>query len=499
MPHTPSRHASDYLRVLYRRRWTVGLTLLIVISYGSAASVRKTPVYEASLRLLVDRAEVEPPGPAGAPRADPTFFETQAGLLQSRTLAWTALGTLGMAEAPAEADPQPAAPSHAAAGFVETVAVLLGAPRTPPLTDERARRSVATERFLDGVRILPVASSHLIDVRYRSTDADFAARAANAIGDAFVAQRTAAGAGPIQIVDRADVPLVPVLPNHARDFLLAVLVACGLALGLAFGLEFLDSRLKVPDDIKAHLGIPFLGLVPSVKPKHHTGVSPVLTNEVPAGFAEALRSLRTAVVFSPAADRGRTVLVTSTAPEEGKTLVSTNLACALAQAEQRTLVIDGDMRRARVHEVFGLAQEPGLSDVVSGSAHVQTAIRKTDNAYLSVLPAGVLPPNPSELLSSPKYRTLLEYLSQEFDWIVIDAPPVMAVTDAAVMSHDVGGVVFVVGAEMTPRRNAQTALEQLTLARAHVIGAVLNRVKLDRHAYYYAPYHRKDYTRAYVR
>jgi capsular exopolysaccharide synthesis family protein len=193
------------------------------------------------------------------------------------------------------------------------------------------------------------------------------------------------------------------------------------------------------------------------------------------------------------------VLVTSTAPEEGKTLVSTNLACALAQAEQRTLVIDGDMRRARVHEVFGLAQEPGLSDVVSGSAHVQTAIRKTGHDYLSVLPAGALPANPSELLSSPKYRTLLEYLAQEFDWIVIDAPPVMAVTDAAVMSHDVAGVVFVVGAEMTPRRNAQIALEQLTLARAHVIGAVLNRVKLDRHGYYYAPYHRKDYTRAYVR
>ena len=498
MPNQPSRHPSDYLRVLYRRRWTIGLTLLMVISYGVSASVRQAPVYEAGVRLLVERADAGSSNATSAGTAGQTFFDTQAGLIQSRTLAWTTLSALGLAGMPPPAE-RPVAPAQASAGFVERVALFLGAPQPVQAGDERAWRSIATDRFLAGVRVLPVASSHLIDLRYRSTDAAFAARAANALGDTFVAERAAAGAGPIQIVDRAEVPLVPVLPNHTRDFVLTLLLAGVLAIGLAFGLEFLDSRLKVPDDIKTHLGIPFLGLVPSVKKRHHTGVSPVLMNEVPAGFAEALRTLRTAVVFSSAADRGRTVLVTSTAPEEGKTLVSTNLACALAQAGQRTLLIDGDMRRARVHEVFGFAQQPGLSDVVSGSSHVQTAIRKTDHESLAVLPAGVLPSNPAELLSSTKYKSVLEYLTQQFDWIIIDAPPVMAVTDAAIMSHDAGGVLFVVGAEMTPRRNAQTALEQLTLARAHVIGAVLNRVKLDRHGYYYAPYHRKDYTRAYVR
>jgi len=303
----------------------------------------------------------------------------------------------------------------------------------------------------------------------------------------------------VQIVDAAEVPRVPVLPNYRRDLLFALMAGLVLSVGLAFGLEYLDSRIKTPDDIKAHLAIPFLGLVPTISAKHHDGVAPLLDKGVPPAFAEAMRAIRTSVIFSSAADSARSVMVTSTAPSEGKTLVSSNLADALAQAEQRTLLVDSDMRRPRIHEVFGFDQEPGLSNVLVGTVQLHSAIRKTNNPYLSVLPAGHLPPNPAELLGSPRCRRLLDQLGQEFDWIIMDAPPVMAVTDAAVIAHDVSGVVFVVGAEMTPRRNAQTALEQLTAARAKVIGAVLNRVNVERHSYYYAPYHRKDYTRAYVR
>jgi capsular exopolysaccharide synthesis family protein len=303
----------------------------------------------------------------------------------------------------------------------------------------------------------------------------------------------------VQVVDAAEVPRMPVLPNRSRDFTFALMTGLLLAFGLAFGLEYLDSRLKTPDDIKTHLNVPFLGLVPAISTKSGPNGAPLLDRGVPPGFTEAMRALRTSVIFSSAADGSRTVMVTSTAPSEGKTLISSNLAHALAQAEQRTLIVDGDMRRPRVHEVFGYDQEPGLSNVLVGTTQLQSAIRRTDQAFLSVLPAGHLPPNPAELLGSPKYRRLLEQLGRDFDWIIVDAPPVMAVTDAAIISHDVGGVIFVVGAEMTPRRNAQMAIEQLTSARARIIGAVLNRVQLERHSYYYAPYHRKDYSRAYVR
>jgi capsular exopolysaccharide synthesis family protein len=303
----------------------------------------------------------------------------------------------------------------------------------------------------------------------------------------------------VQVVDVAEVPRFPVLPNTRRDVTFALMAGLVIAIGLVFGLEYLDNRIKTPDEIKQYLDLPFLGLVPVVPTKETAGQSPLLGNGAPPAFAEAMRAIRTAVVFSSAADGARTVVVTSTAPAEGKTLISSNLASALGQAEQRTLIIDGDMRRPRVHDVFGCAQEPGLSNVLVGTAALKTAIRETSNPHLHVLTAGHIPPNPAELLGSAKYRRLLDELGKDYDWIIIDAPPVMAVTDAAVVANGASGVVFVIGAEMTPRKTAATAVEQLTAARAKIIGAVLNRVNVQRHSYYYSPYHRKDYTQAYVR
>jgi capsular exopolysaccharide synthesis family protein len=150
-----------------------------------------------------------------------------------------------------------------------------------------------------------------------------------------------------------------------------------------------------------------------------------------------------------------------------------------------------------VHEVLGLAQEPGLSNVLVGTERLRSAIVPASIPGLHVLPAGHLPPNPAELLGSPRYLEVLDELGQTYPWIVIDAPPVLAVTDAAVAANRATGVLFVVGAEMTPYRNARLAVEQLHGARARFIGAVLNRVDLQRQAYYYAPYYRKDYARVY--
>jgi capsular exopolysaccharide synthesis family protein len=220
---------------------------------------------------------------------------------------------------------------------------------------------------------------------------------------------------------------------------------------------------------------------------------------VPPTFGEAIRSIRTAVVFSSADEGARSIVVTSTAPGEGKTLVSTNLAAALAQANQRTLLVDGDMRRPRVHEVFDHPQEPGLSNVLVGTADLHTALLKTEFPNLSVLSAGHIPPNPAELLGSAKYQEIMQDLRYQFDWIIIDAPPVMAVTDAVVVAGGATGVVFVIGAEMTSRRHAAFAIEQLTAVRAHFVGAVLNRADVQRHGYYYSTYYRKDYTQAYTR
>jgi capsular exopolysaccharide synthesis family protein len=304
----------------------------------------------------------------------------------------------------------------------------------------------------------------------------------------------------IQVVDRAEIPREPVLPRRSRDLFIAFLQGVVLALVLAFGFEYLDSRIKTPDELKTYLGLPFLGLVPSVAAKELQAETPLINNgDVPPSFSEAIRAIRTSVIFSSADEGARTVVITSTAPSEGKTLISSNLAVGLAQAGQRTLIIDGDMRRPRLHEVFGKQQEPGLSNVLVGTSPLHDALAMTSIPNLYVLPAGHLPPNPAELLGSTRYLELIEELRQVFDWILIDAPPVMAVTDAAIISHTATGVVFVVGAEMTSRRNAVAAVEQLQQARAKFIGAVLNRVNLERHSYYYSPYYRKDYSKVYER
>jgi polysaccharide biosynthesis transport protein len=304
----------------------------------------------------------------------------------------------------------------------------------------------------------------------------------------------------IQVIDRAEVPRAPILPQRRRDLMIGFAEGIILAFVLAFGFEYLDSRIKTPDELRAHLGLPFLGLVPSVSIKGHDGEAVLISSPtVPQNFSEAIRAVRTSVIFSSADEGARTVVITSTAPSEGKTMVSSNLAVGLAQAGQRTLIIDGDMRRPRLHKMFDRAQEPGLSNVLVGTTQLRDAIRTTTTPKLYVLAAGHLPPNPAELLGSTRYLELIEELKHQFDWILIDAPPVMAVTDAAIISNTATGVIFVVGAEMTSRRNALAAVEQLQQARAKFIGAVLNRVNLERHSYYYSPYYRKDYSRAYER
>jgi len=302
----------------------------------------------------------------------------------------------------------------------------------------------------------------------------------------------------VQVVDPAERPQRPVSPNVRRDLLMAALRGTVLALVLVFGLEYFDNRLRTPEELKTHLRMPFLGLIPMAG-KNSTGEAALLSADVPPAFSEAIRSMRTAVLFSSADEGARTLVVTSTGPGEGKTMVSSSLAIALAQAGQRTLIVDADMRRPRMHEALARAQEPGLSNVLVGETKLDEATRPTSVPNLQLLPAGQIPPNPSELIASKKFQHLHDEIRRRFDWIIIDAPPVMPVTDAAILGNVVGSVLFVVGSEMTARQAAMAAVEQLRAANVRFVGAVLNRVNVERHGYYYAPYYRKSYAKYYQR
>ena len=298
----------------------------------------------------------------------------------------------------------------------------------------------------------------------------------------------------IRIADAADIPRSPVWPQKRRNFLFAICAGALLAVVLAFFVEYMDNKIKTPDDIKWDLGVTCLGMVPKIDYKPANGGSPLLNNGVPPNFSEAFRSLRTNVLFSVNGGRINSLVVTSTAPGEGKTLIASNLAVGLALAGQRVLLMDADMRRPRAHSVFGLPQEPGLSDLmIDQTKKVADVVSRCSVPNLWVLPAGHLPPNPAELLSSKRFHKFLEKVQEQFDWVIIDSPPVMAVTDASILAYLASGVLFVTAADVTNRPAAVRAMEQLAAAKARLIGAVLNRADVDRNAYFYAPYYRSEY------
>jgi succinoglycan biosynthesis transport protein ExoP len=300
----------------------------------------------------------------------------------------------------------------------------------------------------------------------------------------------------IRIVDAAAVPTSPVSPRKLLNLVLAVFGGGIFAVGLAFFFEYLDNRVKSPEEIKHYLGLPFLGLVPVLEGKE-SAEDALLHSDVPAPFAEAFRGIRTNVLFSSAEEGGRSVVVTSTGPGEGKTLVATNLSVALAQAGQRVLLVDADMRKPRVHEVFHEPKEPGLSNVLVGNAKASETVRPGSVPNLWLLLSGVAPPNPAELLASRRFKEFLATLEEHFDWVIIDSPPVMAVTDAAVIAHVAQGVIFVVRCEHANKHAASTALEQLESAQAKFLGGVLNGVDVKRNSYYYSHYYRKAYSSYY--
>lgn len=304
------------------------------------------------------------------------------------------------------------------------------------------------------------------------------------------------GGNNVRLMDRAVVPGSPYTPDIRRNFMLGALAGVLLALGLVLAVDYLDDTVKTPEDITRRLKLPFLGLVPAVQGNHH----PLLSQEASHEFGEAFRALRTSLVFSSGAEGTRVIALTSAQPLEGKTTTACNMAIALAYGGSRVLLIDADMRRPSVSRTLGIENTTGLSHLLTGQATARDAIRRTDVQNLWVMTAGMTPPNPSELLAADRMKTLINNVqSGPFDWVLIDTPPVLAVTDAVIIAPWVSGVVFIIGSEMTQRRLAERAVETLLTSRPHVLGAVLNRVDIVRNKYYYSRYYGYKYKNYYVR
>jgi len=299
----------------------------------------------------------------------------------------------------------------------------------------------------------------------------------------------------VRLLDRAQVPGGPFSPDVQRAWMMALLFGLGLGAAAVFAIDYLDDTVKTPEDVTWRLKLAFLGLVPRVRGDRH----PLLSGPVPHDFGEAFRALRTALVMSNTTRGTRVIAITSTQPLEGKTTTAVNIALALAIGGSRVLLIDGDMRRPSLHKAMRIPNDKGLSHLLTGQAKMREVVHRSSDPNLLIITAGATPPNPSELLASDGMRTFIQQLSVgPFDWVIIDTPPVLAVTDAVILAPLVSGITFVIGSEMTRWRLAERALATLQGGNPKSINAVLNRVDFDRNRYYYSRYYGQHFQSYYA-
>ncbi len=295
----------------------------------------------------------------------------------------------------------------------------------------------------------------------------------------------------IRIVDPAEVPELPVRPNKKNDLIRAIFVSLILGFAAAFFVEYLDNTIKDPDDINLYIGLPFLGYVPCGKKEAKTEqeIDLIVHQKPRSTISEAYRSIRTSILFAFADKPAKTIMVTASNPKEGKTTTAINLGATMASTKEKVLVVDTDMRCSRLHKSFGLAKEGGLSEFLVNAIDMDTAIKSTNIENMSIVTAGSTPPNPAELLNSGKMKVFLEEAKKRFDRIIIDTPPIITVTDAAILSNIVDGTILVARCGKTPIEIILRAKQKLKEAKANILGVLLNNVDYGKESYYYYYYY----------
>jgi polysaccharide biosynthesis transport protein len=314
----------------------------------------------------------------------------------------------------------------------------------------------------------------------------------------------------VRVVDIAVQPKAPIRPRTIVNLGIGILAGLLLGVALGWGREQLDNSLKTPDDLEQRLGVTFLGLLPEMaedddrkgygrrrrRRQPPSLLSPeLIVHEHPlSGIAEAARSIRTNLLFMNPDRPYRKLLVSSAAPTEGKTTVACCIAIALAQGGQRVCIVDCDLRRPRIHRIFDRHGDAGVTNVIVGNATVDEVVKPTRVDNLWSVPAGPTPPNPADMLHSERFKKFLSDLADRFDRVIIDSPPIVPVTDSAIISTLVDGTVFVVRAFSTTRHLGHQGLRALRDVDSPVVGAVLNAVNLNRreYNYYYQYYYHRD-------
>lgn len=420
------------LKVL-RSRWiTVCVTVLITTLGAVAYTLTQTPLYQATTRLYVSTT-------AGSSVAD---LYSGNRLSQDRVLSYTQL-VMG-----------------------ETLA-------------QRAADRLGLDKLDASVTAKSKPGTVLIDVAVIDASPVRARDIANALSDEFVVmvrelETPISGSAPdarVVVEQRASVPSAPVVPEKKKNLALGLGLGAILGVGLALLRDQLDRSIKSPEVVEEVTGTSVVGYIPFDKNLASAHVISFDTDN--SGTAEGFRKLRTNLQFLAVDQPPRLIVVTSTSPSEGKSTTAINVALSLAEAERNVVLVDGDFRRPRLAKYLDLVGSVGLSTVLSGSASLDEVLQETSFSHLTVLTAGSSPPNPSELLGSLTAKRTFSDLRTMFDYVIVDSPPLLAVTDGAILAAEADGAIVAVRAGETKRDQLAHAIGVLRDVDANVLGAVL--------------------------
>jgi non-specific protein-tyrosine kinase len=518
-----------YWAIVWRRKWVIAVTLAATMAVVIVGTLRTTPIYQASTTVRVRVMTGSSASSADYYYAD-RLINTYTEIATSKPVLEELDKRLGLSTPPlitvepiasteliriTVEDPDPSLAALAAnalaeilaaqsselyAGGVRTTSQIL-ADQLAQVEDELRQAQTEYERLVaqtaetplpaytpvatdtaeyEGLAALTAEDTQRINELNRTIALKQSLYAT--LLQQYEAARTTEEirSNALSIIDPASIPTSPIKPRKVLNIALGSMVGLMGGVGLAFLFENLDTRLHTVEQIERVTALRALGRIPYTRQEPRniflSGASPQ---------REAFRHLRTGIYAAARGSPPHTFLVTSAEPGEGKSTIVTNLALALAQAGQRILVVDADLRRPTLHTNFQLSMTIGLTSVVDGKLRLQDAVQDTEVAGLSVLASGPLPPNPAELLGSRRMRALLAEMEPHFDMVLVDAPALLPVTDAAVVASMVDGVLLVVDCTRSTREAVRSACRELAGVGARVVGLVVNRVQSPGHRYYH--------------
>lgn len=342
--------------------------------------------------------------------------------------------------------------------------------------------------------IKPIDDTSILSVTARDLDPQLSARIANEIAAVFSKQVT--DIYKIENVKQLSVAMTPSAPSNntlTRDIVLAVVIAVGLVGGFAFLRFYLDDTVKHTDDIEKNLGLPVAGSVLKGSSKKKKTQSELIVERLPkAVVSENIKSLRTNLQFTSIDSRLETILVTSTNASEGKSFISSNLAVSFAQADKRVLLVDCDLRKGRLHRIFGITNTAGLSDLLAGDLRgLSKYVRNTGIKNLDLITCGTYPPNPSELLASQKNKRLIRLLKDRYDIVIFDGAPIGGLADSVILSSLVNETLIVVREGATAKSDLAFVKDSLDKVGAKIAGVVFNMVN-QKSSKYYSDYYSNE-------